>query len=109
MRQATEDGIAASLFVCWYFTAPPLRNSGLTETWEAMEKLQDQGLVKAIGLSNFSVKKTTDVLNYARIKPAVQQVEIHPYALLSCLDCLHVSASCPASLRAAAPATPGRC
>ena len=44
-----------------------------------MEKLQDQGLVKAIGLSNFSVKKTTDVLSYARIKPAVMRVEIHPY------------------------------
>ena len=70
---------------CQHFSASVLRRSSSTETWEAMEKLQDQGLVKAIGLSNFSVKKTTDVLKYARIKPAVQQVEIHPYAPLSCL------------------------
>ena len=51
-----------------------------TETWGAMEKLFDQGLVKCIGISNFSVKKTQDLLSYCRIKPAVQQVEIHPCA-----------------------------
>ena len=46
---------------------------------QAMEKLVDQGLVKHIGVSNFSVKKLKDLLSYARIKPAVNQIEVHPY------------------------------
>jgi len=48
---------------------PPLR-----ETWQAMEALVDAGLVKAIGLSNFSVKKAQAVLEYARVRPSVIQV-----------------------------------
>ncbi|KAK9807822.1 hypothetical protein WJX72_010273 [[Myrmecia] bisecta] len=53
---------------------PPIQ-----ETWQAMEKLVDEGLVRSIGLSNFSVKKTEAVLSYARIQPSIVQVEIHPY------------------------------
>lgn len=44
-----------------------------------MEKLVEEGLVKSIGISNFSVKKIEDLLQYAKIKPAVNQVELHPY------------------------------
>ncbi len=44
-----------------------------------MEKLVDEGLVKSIGVSNFSCKKLGDLLKVARIKPAVDQVELHPY------------------------------
>ena len=49
------------------------------ETWQEMEKLLDEGKVKAIGISNFSVKKTKELLSYARHKPAANQVELHPY------------------------------
>ena len=51
----------------------------LQQTWAEMEKLVDEGLVAAIGISNFSVKKTKELLSYARIKPAANQVELHPY------------------------------
>ena len=44
------------------------------ETWKAMEDLVDQGLCKAIGLSNFNHKQVLDVLEKARIKPSVLQV-----------------------------------
>lgn len=44
-----------------------------------MEKLVDEGKVKAIGISNFSVKKTKELLTYAKHKPAANQVELHPY------------------------------
>lgn len=44
-----------------------------------MEQLVEEGLVKSIGISNFSVKKIQDLLKYAKIKPAVNQVELHPY------------------------------
>ena len=49
------------------------------ETWQAMEALHDAGLVKNIGLSNFNCQGIRDVMSYARVKPAVLQVEIHPY------------------------------
>jgi len=51
----------------------------LAETWAAMESLVDEGLVGAIGLSDISAEKTAQVLNFARIKPAVVEVESHPY------------------------------
>ncbi len=44
-----------------------------------MEKLVDDGLVKSIGISNFSCKKIDTLLAYARIKPVAVQVEVHPY------------------------------
>ncbi|KAL6798845.1 aldo-keto reductase [Trichoderma sp. SZMC 28013] len=49
------------------------------ETWQAMERLVDLGLVRSIGLSNFNILKTKRILDIARIVPAVNQVEIHPY------------------------------
>ena len=48
------------------------------ETWHALEELVDAGLVKAIGVSNLTAGLLHDVLTYARIKPAVNQVELHP-------------------------------
>ncbi len=51
----------------------------LAETWAAMEQLVDEGLVGAIGLSDINAERTRDVLEFARIKPAVVEVEAHPY------------------------------
>lgn len=49
------------------------------ETWQAMEALVDQGLVKYIGVSNFPVSLLHELLTRARIPPAINQVEAHPY------------------------------
>jgi len=51
----------------------------LAETWAAMEELVDAGLVRNIGVCNYGTSLLRDLLNYARIKPAVLQVEMHPY------------------------------
>ena len=51
----------------------------LEQTWAAMESLVDQGLTRAIGLSDIGVEGTRRVLACARIKPAVVEVESHPY------------------------------
>ncbi|XP_057295507.1 aldo-keto reductase family 1 member B1-like isoform X2 [Hydractinia symbiolongicarpus] len=52
----------------------------IQEVWKCMEKLVDDGLVAAIGISNFTTKKVKDLLGSSpRIKPACNQVELHPY------------------------------
>ena len=51
----------------------------LAETWAAMEDLVDEGLSAAIGLSDIDVAGTREIVDTARIKPAVVEVESHPY------------------------------
>lgn len=58
---------------------PKFSNISIKETWEALEELVNEGLVKSIGISNFNVALTRDLLTYAKIKPVVNQVELHPY------------------------------
>ncbi|WP_274955104.1 aldo/keto reductase, partial [Anaerostipes butyraticus] len=47
--------------------------------WRAMEKLYREGIVKAIGVSNFSPEWIVDLCMNHEIKPAVNQIEIHPF------------------------------
>lgn len=49
------------------------------ETWKALEKLYKDGWVRAIGVSNFQIHHLQDVLGDCEVKPAVNQVEYHPY------------------------------
>jgi len=51
-------------------------NGSYVETWKAMEKLVQKGLVKSIGVSNFNKKQIEDILNVATIMPVVNQVKI---------------------------------
>ncbi|KAF5390756.1 hypothetical protein D9757_004446 [Collybiopsis confluens] len=51
----------------------------LSDTWKQMEALVEKKKVKAIGISNFSVKKMEEILPSAKIIPAVNQLELHPY------------------------------
>lgn len=51
----------------------------LFDTWQAMERLVDQGRCRAIGLSDISLQELIPIYESARIKPAVVQVEAHPY------------------------------
>ncbi|KAB8235166.1 NAD(P)H-dependent D-xylose reductase (XR) [Aspergillus alliaceus] len=65
----------------WCYEGSSVQSStaSIQETWQAMEKLVDRGLVKEIGVCNFSGSLLTDLLCYARIRPAVLQIEHHPY------------------------------
>jgi diketogulonate reductase-like aldo/keto reductase len=48
-------------------------------TWRAMEEIYESGRAKAIGVSNWRVEQLRDMLSWARVKPAVNQIEIHPF------------------------------
>jgi diketogulonate reductase-like aldo/keto reductase len=56
-------------------------DSGVTlvDTWRALESLVDEGQCKSIGLSDVNLEKLREIVAVARIKPAVVQVESHPY------------------------------
>ncbi|KAJ7040454.1 Aldo keto reductase [Mycena alexandri] len=56
-----------------------LQDTPMQETYHAMEELVDAGLIKNIGISNCQGSIILDILRYARIKPQVLQVELHPY------------------------------
>jgi diketogulonate reductase-like aldo/keto reductase len=51
----------------------------LVDTWRALERLVDDGHCKSIGLSDITLKKLREIVAVARIKPAMVQVESHPY------------------------------
>ncbi|GAP89594.1 putative aldehyde reductase 1 [Rosellinia necatrix] len=49
------------------------------ETWRAMEALVEKGKIRSIGVSNFTKERIEELLKTAKIKPAVNQIEAHPY------------------------------
>lgn len=56
-----------------------LDNVPLQTAWEQLEQCKDEGLVKYIGVSNWPFSTLVDTMSYASEKPAVNQIEIHPY------------------------------
>jgi diketogulonate reductase-like aldo/keto reductase len=56
-------------------------DSGVTlaDTWGALERLVEDGQCKSIGVTDVTLEKLKDIVAAARIKPAVVQVELHPY------------------------------
>jgi len=51
----------------------------LTATWAGMEDCVRQGLTRHIGVSNFNIHNLETILSHSKIKPAMNQVELHPY------------------------------
>lgn len=49
------------------------------ESWQAFEKLQDEGLIRAAGVSNYTVEHLEDLAERSDFIPAVNQVEFHPF------------------------------
>lgn len=68
-----------------------LDEAPLIDTWKVLEDCVEAGLCRNIGVSNFSIKKLMDLKKSARIEPACNQVELHPFLqqkklLQYCLD-----------------------
>lgn len=51
----------------------------LYQTWAEFEDCCGKGLCKSIGVSNFGVQLLLDMFSYCKIRPAVNQIEVHPY------------------------------
>ncbi|GEL77732.1 aldo/keto reductase [Tenuibacillus multivorans] len=49
------------------------------DTWKAMERLYDEGVIKAIGVSNFHVHHLQNLMASANVKPVINQIEYHPH------------------------------
>jgi len=60
-------------------SAKPYIHENFMKTWRKMEELVDMGLVRHIGTSNVTVPKLKLILRDARIKPAVNEMELHPH------------------------------
>ncbi|XP_076849633.1 aldo-keto reductase family 1 member B7 [Brachyhypopomus gauderio] len=77
------------------------------DVWRGMEVLKASGKVKSIGVSNFSVTQLERLLSVAKIPPAVNQVELHPYLVQS--DLIKYCKSKNIALTAYSPfGSPGR-
>jgi len=56
-----------------------LRDLPLSTTWKAMETMVEDGLCRHIGVSNFSTVKLRALTDAARLKPEMNQIELHPF------------------------------
>jgi len=59
--------------------AKPYNHTDFMKTWRKMEELVDLGLARQIGTSNMTIPKLKLLLSDARIKPAVNEMELHPH------------------------------
>ena len=59
--------------------AMPYIHENYMRTWRKMEELVDRGLVRHIGTSNMTIPKMDLLMRDARIKPAVNEMELHPH------------------------------
>lgn len=57
----------------------PLSELPILDTWLELEKLKNEGLIRAIGVSNFNIPKLKNLLEAGNIRPCVNQIEHHPY------------------------------
>jgi len=79
IRRSFEEGLGklGLSFVDLYLIHIPERVK-ITD-WEEFEKIKRDGLARSIGVSNYNLEQLRALVEYAKIKPAVNQVEFHPY------------------------------
>ncbi|KAI0726648.1 Aldo/keto reductase [Fomitopsis betulina] len=84
--QTVRDTLVASLkklqtdYVDLFLIHFPINHeTSLPEIWRQFEEIQEEGLAKSIGVSNFRVKDLEEILPSAKVIPSVNQIEYHPY------------------------------
>lgn len=80
--RAAFEASRKALGVDWidlYLIHWPVPSQGLfTEAWKELEALYAEGLIRAIGVSNFLPENLDELLGGASVVPAVNQIELHP-------------------------------
>ena len=66
-------------YIDLYLIHWPQSTQQTKDSWRAMQEIQATGRAKYIGVSNYSVEELKDLLNFAEIPPAVNQIEFHPF------------------------------
>lgn len=61
-------------YATYEIKGPPLH-----EVWAEIERMKELGLTKSIGVSNCTVAMCLNILTFAKVKPAVNQIEVHTY------------------------------
>ncbi|KAH9912489.1 Aldo/keto reductase [Epithele typhae] len=81
VRGALEDSLRKLQvdYVDMFLIHVPIFFADLKATWREMEGVKEAGLARTIGLSNFNATQLHTILEDAKVIPAVNQVEYHPY------------------------------
>jgi diketogulonate reductase-like aldo/keto reductase len=66
-------------FIDLYLLHAPGPSEGRADAWRALEDMQTEGLVRDIGVSNFGEGHLAKLAETWRVKPAVNQIELHPW------------------------------
>lgn len=103
--EESRDKLGLDYFDLYLIHWPLPKKGKYKETWKAMEKLYKEGLIRAIGVSNFQVDHLKDLMSDAEIAPMVNQVEYHP--LLSQQELLAFCKSNQVQLEAWSPLMQG--
>ena len=72
----------------------PVKATPTHKVWAEMERMVDLGLIKNIGVSNCTIPMLLDIWTYARHKPVLNQVEVHPYFPQQELIAFHEKLGC---------------
>ena len=53
----------------------------MKKAWKLLEQLKDEGLIKSLGVANFTIQVLLNLFPFVTYPPTVNQVECHPYNL----------------------------
>lgn len=77
-------------------------------SWMGLEELVDEGLARAIGVSNYMPHHLNELFGYARVMPAVNQIELSPYNYLQRRETIDLCHANGIAVEAYSPLTKGR-
>jgi diketogulonate reductase-like aldo/keto reductase len=86
----------------------PIHATSRLAAWRALERLQSEGRARKIGVSNFEVKHLAPLLAQAKVRPAVNQVEMHPLMYQTQRELARYCAEQGVTLEAYSPLGSGR-